>query len=36
MEVLVIAFVLDDIADTFELGAFSSGLVGSASFCGEQ
>lgn len=35
IEVLVIAFAVDDIARTFHLGSFSKGLVGSASFLGE-
>lgn len=36
IELLVIAFVLDDVAVTFQLGSFTKGLVGSASFCGEK
>lgn len=36
IEVLVIAFVLDDIAITFDLDSVSKGLVGSASFFGEH
>lgn len=35
VEVLVVAFVLDDIAITFDLGSVEKGLVGSASFLGE-
>lgn len=35
LEVLVISFVLDDVAVTFELDSFSKGLVGSASFFGK-
>lgn len=36
IEVLVVAFVLDDVAVTFQLGSFYKGLVGSASFGGEK
>lgn len=36
IEVLVIAFVLDDVAVTFDLGSFTKGLVGSSSFFGEK
>ena len=35
MEILVIAFVLEDVADTFELNSVQKGLIGSASFFGE-
>lgn len=35
IEVLVVSFVLDDIAVTFQLDSFSKGLVGSASFFGK-
>lgn len=35
MEVLVVSFVLDDVAVTFQLDSFSKGLVGSASFFGK-
>lgn len=35
IEVLVIAFVLDEVAVTFDLGSFTKGLVGSSSFFGE-
>lgn len=34
VEVLVVAFVLDDVAVTFQLDSFDKGLVGSASFFG--
>ncbi|CAM9239647.1 unnamed protein product [Ectocarpus fasciculatus] len=34
MEILVVAFVLEDIATTFELGSVGKGLIGSASFFG--
>ncbi|CAM9370411.1 unnamed protein product [Ascophyllum nodosum] len=34
MEVLVVAFIMDDVAATFSLSTFSKGLVGSASFFG--
>lgn len=36
MEILVVAFVLEDIATTFELGSVGKGLIGSASFFGER
>lgn len=35
VEVLVVSFVLDDIAVTFQLNSFNKGLVGSASFFGK-
>lgn len=35
VEVLVVAFVLDDVAVTFQLDSFNKGLVGSASFFGK-
>ena len=35
IEVLVIAFVLEEVAVTFDLGSFTKGLVGSSSFFGE-
>lgn len=35
MEILVVAFVLEDIATTFELGSVGKGLIGSASFFGK-
>ena len=36
IETLNIAFVMDDIADTFELDSFARGLVGGAGFLGER
>lgn len=36
IEVLMIAFVLEDIAETFGLDSVSKGLIGSASFFGES
>lgn len=36
MEILVVAFVLEDIAVTFELGSVGKGLIGSASFFGKR
>ena len=36
IETLNIAFVMDDIADTFELDSFTRGLVGGAGFLGER
>ena len=36
MEILVVAFVLEDIAVTFELSSVGKGLIGSASFFGER
>ena len=36
MEILVVAFVLENIAITFELGSVGKGLIGSASFFGER
>ena len=35
MESLNIAFVIDDVAHTFELDSFTKGLVGGTSFFGE-
>lgn len=35
MEILVVAFVLENIAITFELSSVGKGLIGSASFFGE-
>lgn len=36
IEVLMIAFVLEDVAETFGLDSVSKGLIGSASFFGES
>lgn len=36
IEVLMIAFVLEDIAETFGLDSVSKGLIASASFFGES
>ena len=35
MEILVVAFVLEDVANTFQLSSVQKGLIGSASFFGE-
>lgn len=35
IEILNIAFVIDDVAETFELDSFNKGLVGGAGFFGE-
>lgn len=35
VEILVVAFVLEDIAVTFQLSSVEKGLIGSASFFGE-
>lgn len=35
MEILVVAFVLEDVAETFQLSSVQKGLIGSASFFGE-
>lgn len=36
MEILAVAFVLEDVADTFGLNSVQKGLIGSASFFGES